>query len=577
MRRGVAVVAYRGGKLELLRDCRIDGSYGFLGMTTKEQVLRMEDADEIRANLPTTATALVGKIGASVEQGTTLDVALVMVGVKSTTWHQATARDLRGDCARASHFVRAATVGAFAMQTGSRGRAAAVAEIFGIGGGASGASTKHVRSQDGALDACRQARPDSDTAPAQCGALLKLRLTPIGYKAKLVEKANASAQVLADNPCPAPLVHIDGKCASPTRAKGPACKFGDGAACESACRVGDAHACGQLGVMFALGRGVPRDARRARTVLEIACRGGSAAACTQLGLLIAVGGPRMLGESAKAFAAGCDGGNGEGCGRLGNLFLTGDGVAHDPHKAAILLDRGCRGGFRDACSDLGVLYLGGSALRPNQGLSARLFKLACDGKNPSGCGNLGTMLEFGYGVRPDKRRAVSYYALACKLDRSECMSLGILGIATARDASQLKKSSALIATACKSGFILACAWTKLRADPRARLDLNEVKRYVRVWKPTCAAGIARDCTGLGVLSLALGEKMAAAGWFARGCKANDPWGCAELRVLAKQAGQGGANPGGVGSGSTTGPPRTRQPGRAPGQGASSNASGFEMR
>ena len=119
MKQGVAIVAYDKEGLRLLRDCKIDGSYGFFGTTTKEQVVRLKSEEELRANLPTFGGALAAKLGGELKQGGTLDVALVMVGKLRTTWHHASRADLTGDCRSATHFVHGATIGAFAMDQGS--------------------------------------------------------------------------------------------------------------------------------------------------------------------------------------------------------------------------------------------------------------------------------------------------------------------------------------------------------------------------------------------------------------------------------------------------------------------------
>ena len=95
MKQGVAVVAYDCHALRLLKSCSIDGSYGFMGMTRKEQVVRLENADEIHANLPLTAGALVAKLGGDLTRGSTLDVALIIVGKRRSTWRHATAGDLQ--------------------------------------------------------------------------------------------------------------------------------------------------------------------------------------------------------------------------------------------------------------------------------------------------------------------------------------------------------------------------------------------------------------------------------------------------------------------------------------------------
>src|SRR5215470_9265854 len=50
MRSGVAVVAYSCSGIKLLNECHLEGNYGYLGMTRREQVVRLNDSDEARAN-----------------------------------------------------------------------------------------------------------------------------------------------------------------------------------------------------------------------------------------------------------------------------------------------------------------------------------------------------------------------------------------------------------------------------------------------------------------------------------------------------------------------------------------------
>ena len=52
MSEGLAVVAYDCQHMELLTDCRVEGSYGFKGVVFKQQMIRLADADEIKTNLP---------------------------------------------------------------------------------------------------------------------------------------------------------------------------------------------------------------------------------------------------------------------------------------------------------------------------------------------------------------------------------------------------------------------------------------------------------------------------------------------------------------------------------------------
>lgn len=53
----------------------------------------------------------------------------------------------------------------------------------------------------------------------------------------------------------------------------------------AACDAGYASGCNGAGAMYALGRGVPRDFDRARSLFRAACDDGEKSACTNLGLV----------------------------------------------------------------------------------------------------------------------------------------------------------------------------------------------------------------------------------------------------------------------------------------------------
>jgi hypothetical protein len=79
MQQGVAVVNYDCKSVMLLPDCHLDGKYGFIGITKKEQVISIENADRAQANLPLHGAS----IGASMERGSGIDIGVVMVGKKT--------------------------------------------------------------------------------------------------------------------------------------------------------------------------------------------------------------------------------------------------------------------------------------------------------------------------------------------------------------------------------------------------------------------------------------------------------------------------------------------------------------
>lgn len=63
MKDGVALVHYDCKTIRLVRGCRIEGGYGFMATTTKEEVVRLVNADEVRANLPLSGPKLGVELG----------------------------------------------------------------------------------------------------------------------------------------------------------------------------------------------------------------------------------------------------------------------------------------------------------------------------------------------------------------------------------------------------------------------------------------------------------------------------------------------------------------------------------
>ncbi len=175
MNEGVAVVSYNCKELHLLRACSLKGGYAFKGVSRKEDMVQLESKDEVAANMPVSGA----KLSAGMKSGSTLDLALVTVGKKRASAHDVSRADLEGDCKEATHIVRGAYVGAFAMGTGTLGHAQAVAELFGAGVSGSSRSDRQATTKDGDITSCRQATKDAAAPPEDCQAILRLDLAPI--------------------------------------------------------------------------------------------------------------------------------------------------------------------------------------------------------------------------------------------------------------------------------------------------------------------------------------------------------------------------------------------------------------
>jgi len=286
MKDGVAVVSYSCDKLELLKGCHIEGQYGYIGMTTREQVVRLESSDEVRANLPLSGVQLSGELA----RGTTLEVAMILVGKRRTTWTEPTHGDLKGACDKATHYVSGATVGAFALDSGSQAKVRAAAEVFGAGTSAGSESGKQVKNRDGDPADCKKASPDSASPPAQCGAPVRLVLAPIAKAppadAPPPSPAPAAKVSSSETACPTGMVLADGKCTKPGGAAAFQCRAGDSAECSAQCDKGHAGSCATLGEILVRDQG---DLARATAALKKGCDGGEARACAALGALTAAG------------------------------------------------------------------------------------------------------------------------------------------------------------------------------------------------------------------------------------------------------------------------------------------------
>jgi TPR repeat protein len=527
MREGVAVVAYSCKAVRLLKDCHLDGSYGFIGTTQREQVVKLENADEVQANLPTFGLAFLSKISADMQRGATVDIAMVVVGKKKSTWSSPAATDLKGTCDGATHIVRGASVGAFALDTGTKGQARVAAQIFNAGTSASSGSTKSVHNRDGDLGDCSKAYPDADKPPPQCGAPVRLELLAIAPKtaapAADTKPAGAKGEPdfpEPDEPCPQGLVFADGKCSVAAQASFQ-CTAGRHEECTAQCSKGSAGSCATLGAMYAEGNGVPVDAGQAATYYKQGCDGASSEACTGLGMLMLSGHAvaRDVAGAAKLFDKACSDSVAVACAQLGLIYATGSKeVPTDYAKAASALRRGCEGGSDAACGKFGWLYATGQGLPKDPAKAIVAYRRGCQGKDGESCARLADAMERGEGTGRDALGAQIFYERSC--DRrfyDGCIGAGRLEVAAGSGDAKRR-----FETACNFGPALGCAMLNVAFGER-RPVMPDIPRIAQL-ASSCNGGNARDCALAGVWDSAMGNASAKSE-LTRACKLGDAFAC----------------------------------------------------
>jgi hypothetical protein len=323
MRRGLVVVQHDCEGTRLVRDCSIEGAYGFEGTTPKTEVVQVVDGDDLKARLPQMAAAAGATLEGEFARGSSLDVAMVMVGKALADLPTARPDQLKGRCDDATHFVRSATIGAFAVNTGSAANLRAAVEVFGAEAGGGSSSSKTVARRDGDLTACDAATADAVEAPRGCTAVIRLQLARL------------------DDPLP-PAVDVGG---SAVGAGERSCPADDPEACTRLCDAGDTDACFVLGTILQRGVDAPEDLPRANQLYRGACDEGHQDACVLLGISYLTGPEYEVGLGLLERA--CELNNPTACSTLAHVWR--DGKQPDPDRAKTYAAKACALGHSDSC------------------------------------------------------------------------------------------------------------------------------------------------------------------------------------------------------------------------------------
>lgn len=157
MGRSIAVVAYDCSTPVLLEGCTAAGSYGFVARPSTVVERRFRS----RAELAAAGPLLWGRPTPPLRlaDGEDATISMIAIGQLRASVDRLAHAALEGDCAGATHFVRAADVGAYAVRV--------------IAG-----STR-TQTTGGDLQACPKTGTVSPPPPSACQAALQLELVPI--------------------------------------------------------------------------------------------------------------------------------------------------------------------------------------------------------------------------------------------------------------------------------------------------------------------------------------------------------------------------------------------------------------
>ncbi len=204
--RGVVAVRAQDCEVEVLRQCEVPGQYSYLGLTRKNDRVKIRNTDELYAQLPIGAARLEAKLA---RQGS-LDVEIALVGMLEAPSEQPARGAFKGDCQRATHLITGVQIGAFTFLAGGAGEIRGGAGVGEIGAGAASTAARETLSADGEPARCDVAATTDARAPEGCGALIRIELTALPRPAQT-------------------------PCAAGERWNGGACVSDDAALCRLAC------------------------------------------------------------------------------------------------------------------------------------------------------------------------------------------------------------------------------------------------------------------------------------------------------------------------------------------------------
>ncbi len=189
------------------------------------------------------------------------------------------------------------------------------------------------------------------------------------------------------------------------------------------------------------------------TTLTATCSNGVRESCFTVGQVMEEGkyAPMDLNEAGKGYGRACDLGLSTACSSLGELVLTGRGLA---------LEKSCSARDGVSCFILGSLRHKGLGVARDDGQALAYFQESCDFGFSRGCGRLGESYLFGEGTPRDVAKALQYFEDACRNQFGpSCVNAGQLylhGTVGLRDEAAAR---ARFEQACRLGVQPACSFS----------------------------------------------------------------------------------------------------------------------
>ena len=188
---------------------------------------------------------------------------------------------------------------------------------------------------------------------------------------------------------------------------------------------GDANAQYNLGLLYALGQGVPQDFERAAEWYEKAAEQGVAAAQYNLGVIYANGQgvPQNVTEARQWFAQAAEQGVAQAEDSLGYFYGSGQGIPKNFAEAEKWYRRAAEKGIASAQFNLGVMYDLGQGVERDFAEALKWYRKAAAQGYAGAMTNIGILYYNAEGVKRDLVEAYAWFSRAEKAGDSRAGQL----------------------------------------------------------------------------------------------------------------------------------------------------------
>ena len=211
--RGLVVLHYDGCEMELLRECKLEGSYDYIPVSVQQDKVVITDKNSLYASIPAYAVNFEAKL--EQEGGLTVDMRLV--GIHAADRTEISEVELVGDCETATHVAIELANGAFVFSAGSGLSAGAGVSAGGASVGGETSKSHEVLNRGGDFESCEGSKGSDEAPPHDCGTVVRMVLAeidPAPSRGSGSDDPGGAPPVAPQPRCP-PLTQWDGKSCAP--------------------------------------------------------------------------------------------------------------------------------------------------------------------------------------------------------------------------------------------------------------------------------------------------------------------------------------------------------------------------